>query len=107
MARVKMLDVFLERQWSGHEADEIVTVEDYTANSMVKKGYGRIITSAERKKIESANQPEKSPEVETADAPVPAEKAVVTPKMAEKPQPPVADDKGRKADEAKADKKKK
>lgn len=75
MARVKILDVFLERDWSGHKADEIVTVEDYTAHSMVKKGYGRIITPVEKKKIESA----KKPQVETADNPMAAEKAVVTP----------------------------
>lgn len=94
MSRIKMKDVLLDRPWSGHKAGEIVTVEDFTAKSMVRKEYGSIISPSEKKKIESARQPK----VERADAPPqaktevpspPVEKAVSTPdpsaKTKEKP----------------------
>jgi len=83
MANVKMLSVLLEKKWSGFEAGETVTVEDYTAESMVRKGYGRIV-----------NLKKSQPKVETADGrPVlsqsnsPAsETAVITPQVSAKPQ---------------------
>ena len=75
MSKVKMSDVLLERKWSGHEAGEVVTVEDYTAKSMVRKNYGRIITASERKKIESA----KNRQVETAMLNPDSEDATITP----------------------------
>ena len=84
MARVKMKDVLLERDWSGHKAGVIVTVEDYTAESMEKKNYGHIITAAEKKKLE----PPKEVKVESADAPPPVENAMANPKVEDKPKPP-------------------
>lgn len=79
--KVKMKDVLLERDWSGHKQGEVVTVEDYTAESMEKKNYGRIITAAEKKKL----VPVKEIKVETADAPPPAENAMADLKVENKP----------------------
>lgn len=90
MAKVKMKDVLLERDWSGHEKGEIVTVEDYTAESMEKKNYGRIIKAAEKRKIE----PAKEVKVETADTPPPAENAMANPIINNKSKPPEKDKKG-------------
>lgn len=56
---MKMLNVQLTRQWSGHAAGEIVTVEAPTAESMVRKNYGEIVKAA---------PPAKQPAAETADA---------------------------------------
>lgn len=84
MARKKMLNVLLEREWSGHEANEIVTVEDYTAESMVKKNYGKIVKAAEKKKIEA----------ETATAPPAPENAMANPEIKDKTKPPEKDKKG-------------
>lgn len=80
--KTKMKDVLLERDWSGHKAGEVVTVEDYTAESMERKNYGRIITAAEKKKLE----PPKEVKVETATV-SPPENAMANPKE-EKPKPP-------------------
>ena len=64
MARQKMTDVLLEREWDGHAAGQIVTVERMTADSMINKNYGRFVTSAEKKEMLAEVQP-----IETADAP--------------------------------------
>lgn len=32
--------VLLTRKWSGHEAGELIEEQDYTADSMIRKGYG-------------------------------------------------------------------
>lgn len=82
MSNIKMLDVFLDRKWSGHEAGETVTVECYTAESMVRKGYGRIVTPAEKKKIESPGELQ----AETAMLEPEAEKAVITPRHKKRTQ---------------------
>ena len=69
---MKMKKVFLTRQWSGHEAGETVTVEDFTAESMVRKNYGRIVTD----RTSTSATP---PVVETATATPVAETTVATP----------------------------
>jgi uncharacterized protein YgiM (DUF1202 family) len=84
MARLKMINVLLERKWSGHPAGEVVTVEDYTANSMIKKGYGHAVTTVEKKKIETAEKPK----AETATAPPSPENAMANPEIKEKLKPP-------------------
>lgn len=78
MARTKMLNVELERDWSGNKAGDIVTVEDFTAESMVKKGYGRITKTIEKKKEK----------VETSTAQLPPENMMAGPEVKEKPKPP-------------------
>ena len=74
---MKMLSVRLTKKWSGHEAGETVTVEDYTAESMVRKGYGDLVKAAprERPKAETTMA---TPPAETADNP-PAPEAVAPP----------------------------
>ncbi|MDI9433120.1 MAG: hypothetical protein QM570_15495 [Planctomycetota bacterium] len=72
---MKMLSVKLAKKWSGHEAGETVTVEDFTAESMVRKGYGQIVPNRPR------------PVVETAMAEPPVERAVAPPQI-EPPTPP-------------------
>ena len=62
---MKTLHVELSRLWDGHEAGEVVTVEDYTARSMVKKGYGKLV----KRRAKTAVPPvERRPQVETAEA---------------------------------------
>jgi hypothetical protein len=68
---MEMKKILLGRLWDGHPAGSIVEVEDYTADSMVRKGYGEIYK----------HLPKKNPNVETADAPPSAERAVVTPEL--------------------------
>lgn len=86
--------ILLTRDWSGHKAGEIVEEWDKTVESMVRKGYGEIVTAkdirekeraeakaraeAEREAKEKAEKG-KGPKVETADAPPAAENAAVTP----------------------------
>lgn len=92
--------ILLTRDWSGHKAGEIVEEWDKTVESMVRKGYGEIVTAkdlrekeraeakakadAEREARERAEAEKaekgKGPQVETADAPPAAENAAVTPR---------------------------
>jgi len=67
---MKTVKVFLTREWSGHEAGETVTVEDFTAESMVRKGYGRIVTNTGRPvgKRATAQTATAVPKGETTDA---------------------------------------
>jgi hypothetical protein len=62
----------LTRLWDGHPAGEIVTEQDFTVDSMVRKGYGmELPTEADRADV---------PVIETAMATVPViETAMATP----------------------------
>ncbi|MDD4890148.1 MAG: hypothetical protein PHU85_09475 [Phycisphaerae bacterium] len=80
---MKMLSVTLSKKWSGHKAGETVTVEDYTAESMVRKGYGEIVKPTPRQKP-AAETTMAMPAAETADNP-PDPEAVDHPKAEAKP----------------------
>lgn len=66
----------LTRLWDGHPAGEIVTEQDFTVDSMVRKGYGKEIT---KEAPRSTTKGGKGPKVETTDAKPLAETADVTP----------------------------
>ncbi len=79
----------LDRPWSGHTAGETLEEQDYTVDSMVRKGYGHIVPAPKKAKAEQppalqreiiTPQPH-GPEVETADAYGAAEAAVVSPQI--------------------------
>ena len=67
---VQQVNVRLTKDWFGHEAGETVTVEDFTAESMVRKGYGRIVTETGRPvgKRATAQTATAVPKGETTDA---------------------------------------
>ena len=65
--------ILLTQKWSGHEAGEIVTEEDFTVDSMVRKGYGQEIPEASKPKATSR------PPIETAMRTPPSETATTGP----------------------------
>jgi len=72
-----MLQVKLTRLWDGHAAGAVVTVEDYTAESMVRKGYGEILKAPATDPAPRA----RGPQTETAEAPPAAETAESPPQV--------------------------
>jgi hypothetical protein len=66
----------LTRLWDGHPAGEIVTEQDYTVDSMVRKGYG----------VEVPPEPDKvdAPGIETAMATPQAQTAVAGPQRSKR-----------------------
>lgn len=66
----------LTRLWDGHPAGEIVTEQDFTVDSMVRKGYGmELPTEADRADV---------PVIETAMATPQAETAVAVPQRSKR-----------------------
>lgn len=61
--------VRLIREWSGHQAGEIIEEWTVTADSMIRKGYA------------VAYESPRVPTVEAAQAPAPPEAAVLTPQI--------------------------
>jgi len=78
--------ILLARKWSGHEAGEIVEEQDFTVDSMVRKGYG-VEIAPPRVKPRG-----RGPAAETAVAPPAAETMDATPQAE-----PAAKPTGRKA----------
>lgn len=81
----KMLNVHLQRQWDGHEAGEIVTVEAITAKSMVRKGYGEIVTARQAARLDRASSTKRPPTAETATQPPEAETTNAAPEPQDAP----------------------
>lgn len=70
--------ICLTRLWDGHPAGEIVEEQDFTVDSMVRKGYGTEITRQEPSRPRAKSG--RGPKAETADANPVAETADATPK---------------------------
>lgn len=59
----------LTRLWDGHPAGEIVTEQDFTVDSMVRKGYGmELPTEADRADVPVIETTMATPQAETAVA---------------------------------------
>lgn len=67
----------LTRLWDGHPAGEIIEEADFTVDSMVRKGYGNVISARPAPRG-------RKPKVEVADAVQAAQTADVTPQTSER-----------------------
>ncbi len=83
--------ILLTRLWAGHPAGEIVEEQDFTVDSMVRKGYGKELPAAGELEIPG------NPPIETTMLTPPAETAAAGPQASKRkpkrgaPPAPTAD----------------
>ena len=70
--------ILLTRKWSGHEAGEIIEEQDFTVDSMIRKGYGTLYRGPQPSAAQKLEVPG-SPPIETAMLTPPAETATTGP----------------------------